>query len=122
MFRRPSTGALRDLIVIETPTAARTDHGGVTQAWATHAEAWARIDQQGGREFMAARAENSALTHEVTIRWVAGVKPTMRVKWEDAAESLTRYFRIVAVVKPTQRTDWLVLHCEETNEGTRERG
>ena len=40
--------AYNDKIIIQQPTEARNDYGGITSSWATYKTAWAEIDQEGG--------------------------------------------------------------------------
>ena len=106
MERPFNPGDLCNQVVIQAlpaPPARNTDgsqrrSGG---EWATFAEAWAKVDTRGGKEFFAARAVNAELTHELTIYWQAGIQSKMRVLFADPVEDAARYFDIQAIVNPT---------------------
>lgn len=74
----------------------------------------AKIDTKGGREFFQARSVNAELTHEITVRWQAGIESKMRVRFDDPLNATRRYFDIHAVVNPENQARYvLLLHCRE---------
>jgi len=53
--------------------------GIVTEGWTTFATLWATIEPLTAREFLAAAATQSKVTARITIDYIAGVLPSMRV-------------------------------------------
>lgn len=117
--RTLNAGELRNVIVIQSLPAviAQDSRGGENRGedqWSTVVTAHAKIDTQGGREFMAARAVNAELTHEISIRWMPGLGPGMRVLFTDPSTGNNRYFDIRAVVNPNNEIPYsLLLHVRE---------
>ena len=71
---------LRHRVTIEQVTETRDADGGVVTAWATlHSKVPAEIVPLSGREFVAAQAAQAGITARMTIRYVAGITPKMRV-------------------------------------------
>ena len=67
-------------VTIEQVTETRDADGGVVTAWATlHSKVPAEIVPLSGREFVAAQAAQAGITARMTIRYVAGITPKMRV-------------------------------------------
>jgi len=74
-----------------------------------YTDVWAEIRTEGGREFFRQRTLHSELTHEITIRYRAGLKPKMRLVWG------TRTFEILSVINDEARQRKTVLNCRELN-------
>lgn len=112
-------GDLRNQIVIEyllTPRPRNPDGSEkrADESWLPLLIRAAKIDTMGGREFLAARSVNAALTHEITIRWAVGIKPNMRVRFNDPVEGSARTFDIKSIVNPNAEVrHCLLLHCSE---------
>lgn len=71
---------LRHRVAIEQVTETRDADGGVVTAWATlHSKVPAEIVPLSGREFVAAQAAQAGITARMTIRYVTGITPKMRV-------------------------------------------
>lgn len=76
----PMAQRLRHRVTIEHVTETRDADGGVVTAWATlHSKVPAEIVPLSGREFMAAQAAQAGITARLTIRYMAGITPKMRV-------------------------------------------
>lgn len=58
-------------------------------------------------EFWAAQAEHAKVTHEVHMRYRAGVTPRNRVSWGN------RVFDIKSAINADERNVELILLCEE---------
>lgn len=75
------TNRLRHRVAIEAMTVMRDEIGGVREIWATlHASLPADIVPASGREFMAASATQSKVTTRITIRYVPGIRSSMRLR------------------------------------------
>lgn len=73
-------GRLRHRVNIEQVTETRDADGGVVTSWATlHSKVPAEIVPLSGREFVAAQAAQAGITARLTIRYMAGITPKMRV-------------------------------------------
>ena len=76
----PMAQRLRHRVTIEQVTETRDEWGGVEAAWgALHSAVPAEIVPLSGREFIAAQAAQAGITARMTIRYVAGITPKMRV-------------------------------------------
>lgn len=80
--------------------------GNVIENWQTFAECWANVRPASVREFIAAGAENSKVTVAVQIRYIAGVRPSMRIQHGD------NLYNIEGVLPdPNSGREWLTLPC-----------
>lgn len=79
--RLPEVGELRHRITIEHMTKVPDGHRGFTETWATFATVWARVQPVSSREYFFAQGENTEITHFVTIRYLAGIKADMRIRF-----------------------------------------
>jgi len=78
------------------------------------AEVWAAVEALSatafGRTVYTAQQEASEVTHRVTIRYLSGVKASMRIWFRD------RVFKIEAAVDPDEQQKILFLLCSERND------
>lgn len=71
---------LRHRVTIEQVTETRDADGGVVTTWAAlHSKVPAEIVPLSGREFIAAQAAQAGVNARMTIRYVDGITPKMRV-------------------------------------------
>ena len=105
-------GKLRHLVQIERATETRDAVGGVTQSWAKLDKRWADVKPLAGREFFEAAAINSGLTHQVRIRFFAGITNKDRIAIENPAGT-TRYLNIGSVINADERNREQILMCKE---------
>jgi SPP1 family predicted phage head-tail adaptor len=87
---------------IHEGAAERTD-------WQDVFSCWAKIDATGGREFQAAKAAASHLSHEITIRWRRDVE----AKAADRFIYGARVFDVQTVINPLERNEVWMLRCVE---------
>ena len=106
-------GQLYHAIVIEQKTMSVDDNGDRTETWTTFHECYASISTGNGRELFAAKQTFADLSHNVVIRFKAGIKHEMRVKFADPKAETTRYFNIRAVMNPDERNEMLELQASE---------
>jgi SPP1 family predicted phage head-tail adaptor len=64
---------------VEKVSEARDDHGGIVESWSTFATVWASVEPGSSREFTAAKQVNGELTHEIRMRYLAGLTSKMRI-------------------------------------------
>jgi SPP1 family predicted phage head-tail adaptor len=106
----PNAGQLRHQIRIETiPTVKSSTGAEIPGAAVTFTTVNGDIETLGGKESFSADRDNAELTHKWTIRYVAGVVPTMRIYWIEFA----RVFDIVSVEHVRGRKRWMFLKCRE---------
>lgn len=99
-------GLLRYRITIEQNTPARDGFGAEVANWITFATLWASITTVSGSEVIEQQRAAALLTHQIVIRYYAGVAPAMRVNWSG------RLFDIQAVLDD-QKTGEMQLLCNE---------
>ena len=102
-----SIGTLRHRIFLETPVRAGDGGGGAIVTWQPIAEVWAQITPITGKETVVAEAITGRVSHEIVIRYRAGVVPAMRLRWGG------RIFEILAVLDEAERGRVLRCHCRE---------
>lgn len=74
-------GRLRHRVTIEQVTETRDEFGGVETSWAAlHSAVPAEIVPLSGREFIAAQSAQAGVTARITVRFMAGLTPKMRIK------------------------------------------
>ena len=80
---------------------------GGTDIWHDYATVWAAIEPLRGREYLAAQQEGAEVTGRITTRYINGVKPGMRWKYE------SRIFDIISVIDLEERHVELQLMVKE---------
>lgn len=101
-------GELRHKVVIQQESGIRDpDSGEIIPGWSTFAEVWAEVVDLSGREYWSAQQVQSQVSTRVRIRYLDGVKPTMRVAHG------SRTLQIEAVIDPDGRRRELQLMCSE---------
>lgn len=108
------TGKLRHRIVIESFTAARDDHGGVTTAtrtYSTLATVWGRVEPMKGRELLDGMQMEAQATHKVTVRQRSDITAHMQLK--HTRNAVTRTFDILSVLDDDERGKTTTMICTE---------
>jgi SPP1 family predicted phage head-tail adaptor len=75
--------------------------------WKTFTTVRGEVDPLRGREYIASRQVQAELTHRISIRYIKGIKPSMRVRWGD------RIFEIQSVINPMEKNYEVQLMCKE---------
>lgn len=103
-------GSLRHRIDIETLTNTPDEFGGEAGAWSAFASnVPASYEPLTGKEFFAAKQENSQVQARFRIRYQAGIVPAMRVNFGG------RLFNIESVIDPRGGNRELQLMAVEIN-------
>jgi SPP1 family predicted phage head-tail adaptor len=102
-----SPSDLRHRLTLEELNRVADDGGGFTESWVAVATVSADLRPIGGSERVEADRLTGSVTHDVVLRYRAGVVPAMRFR-ED-----TRIFQIIAVIDVEERRRWLRCLCEE---------
>lgn len=102
-------GELRYFITIQQRSVTRDDFGAESATWSTFSSVWAKVSPLSGREMEHAQAIHSDTTHQVTIRYLAGVTPEMRIQHD------SRTLEILSVRNIDERNIQLGLLCREVD-------
>jgi len=100
-------GRLRHKVTIQDYTESQNTFGEVTKNWTDYATVWAAVEPVKGREFWESQQINAEITTKVTLRYLAGVKPKMRILYD------TRIFEIDSVINVDERNRELQLLVKE---------
>jgi head-tail adaptor len=117
-------GKLRDRITISDPSTASGTQDGYGEILPganppiVAEDVPAMIEFASGKEVYTAETFTSQVTHRITIRWIAGIKPQQEVQFVDA-EGNTRNLQIMFIDNPDQRARMLILSCLERDQSVR---
>jgi len=100
-------GTLRHRVTIQQLTISQDAYGGIIETWADLRTVWAEVSPLSGREFWEAQQINSQIEGKIVVRYMAGVKPDMRVMFG------SRYLYIEAVINPKEKRELLHLYYRE---------
>ena len=100
------TGSLKHKIIIQSYTETQNDFGEVVKGWTDFKSAYASITPLSAKEFFKAGV-NAEVSHKVIVRYIADVKPKMRVLFD------TREFSIEGVINVREENKTLHLFCTE---------
>jgi SPP1 family predicted phage head-tail adaptor len=97
---------LRYQVTVQQNQVARSGSGDATPVWTDLATAWAAIEPARAREFIAAGRIEEETTHVITMRFMTGLDPSMRIHWVDTSQGTPgkdRYFDIQAIIDIDER-------------------
>lgn len=97
----------RHRIVIETVTLTPNDSGGQDTVWSTFTTVWASLTPKIVKEVNFAERIEPRIDHEIRMRYVAGITPTMRISFD------SRIFEIKAIIIPDEVKEFLMLVTTE---------
>jgi SPP1 family predicted phage head-tail adaptor len=100
-------GNLRRRLTLQSRAIDRDDRGGAIESWSTTATVWGSVIPSSGREAWQAEQSQAQVTHQVTIRYRAGVTPRMRLL------DGSRVLHIASAVDVDSRKRELTLMCVE---------
>ncbi|MGH6826423.1 phage head closure protein [Methyloceanibacter sp.] len=98
---------LRHRLTLEELSRVADEGGGFSETWVTVATLSADLQPISGSETVEADRLAGTVTHEVVLRYRAGVVPAMRFR------KGARIFLIIAVIDVEERRRWLKCWCEE---------
>lgn len=102
-----AAGELRHLVVIQDRSLAQDSFGGQLRNWTDFISARAAVKPLTGRELELAQAIAAETSHQVTLRYRAGITPAQRLIYAG------RIFNIHAVIDVDERHMKLVLLVSE---------
>jgi len=76
-----NAGELDTQITIQHKTVAYDTYNQPQESWVDLIVLWAAVITTGGREFYAAQKLNAETTAVFKLRYISGIKPTMRIKY-----------------------------------------
>lgn len=94
-------------ITIQSVTSSTDSYGAATETWATFAIVWASVEPLIGKEYLAAKQTESAVSHKFRIRYLSGLTPQMRIYWD------SRYFTIASDINVNEGNREMVVMAEE---------
>lgn len=97
-------GDLDRRIIIERATITYSPSGSPIETWEPLATVWAKVDQQGGREFFATAQEVSERKVVFRIRWIEGLTVLDRVICDEVQYNIEEVRRL-------GRKEGVELHC-----------
>lgn len=100
-------GELRHRLTLERLVQTADGAGGFSESWAVEATLWGRLRPLSGSEAFGAGRLSGRHGYEITVRYRAGVDPSMRFRMG------TRVFEIVSLENAGERSRWLRAICEE---------
>jgi SPP1 family predicted phage head-tail adaptor len=101
-------GELRHRVTIQKQDDAGSAWNG-TRTWNTYATVWAKISPAQGNESMDRQTEKrqAEVTHIITMRYIRGLKPSMRISFEG------RYFYPEVIRNIDERNAWVEIEARE---------
>lgn len=106
-MRLPPIGRMRHRMTIEYASRNPDGGGGADETWTTLAEVWADLRPLSGGERLAADGLAGTISHEITMRYRADVRPSMRFRFG------SRIFEISAVIDLDERRRRQRCQCTE---------
>ena len=107
LSRPVRAGALRDEVTIQKRALVENAQNERIDTFSDVVTVWANVQGGVGREFWQAKQLNSEISGIMRMRFLTGIKPTMRVVFGN------RIFEIVAVTDPNGRRRELVIWYKE---------
>lgn len=104
------SGQLRNRVDIERLVGSRTADGGVAQSWENFATVYAAIWPTTGNEPGRGQQVIAEATHKITIRYLPGLDPAMRIKKDE------RLFDILSIADMSEAHREMILTCKEAKQ------
>lgn len=82
-------GRLRERVTIQSATESRNRLGESVLTWGTFVERWASVEGLSSREVLQTGQQQTEATHRVRLRYVPGLKATMRLLWRGRTLEIT---------------------------------
>ncbi len=103
-------GPLRHLSTIEELAQGKDTAGGIVKTWGNFAKRWASVRPIRGTERWYSKEKHSTATHEIIMRFAAGIDTKMRI------QARGRIFDIVDIQNPDERDKMLrIIATEEAD-------
>ena len=99
-------GRLRHFVTLQQRSEVRDAVGGTAPSWSSFADVWAEVKPVSAREILAGKVL-AEVSHQVTIRFLVGVKPSFRLIHDG------RVLEVQTVINVDERDQLLQLLCRE---------
>lgn len=99
-------GELRERVTIQVPAESRNSLGETILDWSEYTTRWASVEGLTAREALLNGKQETSVTHRVKMRYVDGLKHTMRVLWRG------RVLDIVSLLEHNNRSEHEII-CSE---------
>jgi SPP1 family predicted phage head-tail adaptor len=83
------------------------DTGGQNETWTNFATVWASLNPKITKEVNFAQRIEPRVDHEIVIRYLSGLTPTMRISFD------SRIFEIKAIIIPEEIKEFMILETTE---------
>lgn len=104
-----NAGDFKHIVIIQDQTGSTNSYGESTdEDWTDFSKTRAGVYPLSGREFFSGEQVNSEVTHKVNMRYIPGVKPSMRISFNG------RFFEILSVINFQEGNRLLQLLCKES--------
>jgi len=101
-------GSLRKRVELQSQATTKDAIGGSVGAWSTVSTVWAGIRPLRGQERFSNNKESAEVSHEIKIRYYAGLTTAHRIKYG------ARLFDIQAILNIQERdADMLIMAVEQ---------
>ncbi len=104
-------GKLRHRVQIGVKTVTRNATGEEVVTYPVAATVWAQVESSGGGESISQAQAAATLNYMVTLRYYAGLKPTMRLSWLQG-DGTSRTLVVNSVTEDATRRQ-MVASCSE---------
>jgi len=109
-------GDLCHRVTLQSRTEGRDSMGGIDYSWQNFATIWAAIEPARAFRTFGAAQEQEAFDTLIRIRYLSGVRSTMRVLWEppdSGSPTVPKTYEIVGVRTRDERRTEMFLQCIE---------
>lgn len=104
-------GSMKDQVTIQQRTGSNS-YGKAGGTWTTFATTWAKLENLAGREIVAPAEYVAQITNRITIPYLAGLEPLMRIIFVDI-DGKTHRYDILYFQDPEQRGMFLEILAQE---------
>jgi len=106
-------GSLRYTVDVQQQSTTRTGTGALQNTFAVFGTVRAAFEPLTGREALIAQKIDAQLDTKITIRYLAGILPHMRISWQDTRGGRVRIYDIGAILDSNERHHEMTLAAKE---------
>jgi SPP1 family predicted phage head-tail adaptor len=88
--KQPISKMDAQILIQKLSTGQGADYGEATERWTDYATVWANVYSGSGRELEMARQISAEIDTQFQIRWIDGMRTTMRIIHEGRAYDIKR--------------------------------
>lgn len=100
-------GKLKHKITFQQVSNLKNEYGEQEKEWLDVKTVWAEIKPISGKQFFTAKQINSEISHNIYIRYRAGLSPDMRIKFKE------RTFEILYIMNVNEANTLMQIYCKE---------